>query len=94
MANSKKKQSSKKTYTFGTCRYAKIQPKRTTLSTKTKVLNIHLTFEEALKLNVAVDECIRKLNSYKRSTVAGKKASLNLTIHLQLKRVAVNQGTI
>lgn len=58
------------------------------------MLNIHLTFEKALKLNIAVDECIRKLNSYKKSTATGKQASLNLTIHLDPGRVAVNEGKL
>jgi hypothetical protein len=58
------------------------------------VLNIHLTFEEALKFHIAVDEAVRKLNSYKRSTTAGKNATLNVALHLDLKRLAVNEGSL
>lgn len=83
-----------KEYTFGTCSYAKTHPDQATLSPDTKVLNIHLNFEEALKLNIAVDECVRKLNSYKKSTTAGKNATLNLTLNLTQKRLAVNEGSL
>jgi len=41
---------------------------------------------------LAIDECIRKLNSYKRSTKEGKETALNLVIHLDKKRVTVNEG--
>ncbi len=80
-----------KEYTFGTCAIDKTSPTVDKLSPKTLVLNLHITFEEALKLNLALDECVRKLNSYKRSTIEGRKAALNLTIHLEKKRVTVNE---
>ena len=83
-----------KQYTFGTCAYEKTSPLRKTLSANTKALNVLISFEEALKLNIAIDECVRKLNSYKRSTVAGKKAALKLTIHLELERITINEGKI
>jgi len=51
-----------KAFTFGTCRYEHTSPKRERLSAKTKVLNVILTFGEALKLDLAVDECVRKLD--------------------------------
>jgi len=60
----------------------------------TKVLNIILPFEEALKLNLAIHEGVSKLNSYNRATKAGKNAALNLTIYLDQKRVAVNEDKI
>lgn len=84
----------KKEYTFGTCAIGRVSPAREKLTASTKVLNLNLSFEEALKLNLAIDECCRKLNSYKKSTKEGKRAALNLTIHLELSRVAVNEGKL
>ena len=62
----------------GTCSYAKTSPAQSTLSAKTKILNVFISFEDALKLNIAIDECVRRLNSYKRSTKAGRRSGLNV----------------
>ena len=58
---------------------------------KTKILNIVVPFDESLKLNLAIDECIRKLNKYKRSKKQGKRAALNLSINLSDSRLSVNE---
>ena len=80
-----------KTFSFGGGSFCNTSSKRVALTSETKILNVMMTFEEALKLNLAVDECIRKLNSYKRSTKSGKSACLNLAIHLEAGRVTVNE---
>jgi hypothetical protein len=59
-----------------------------------KFSNIEIAFEEALKLNLAIDECVRKLNSYKRSTTAGKRSSLNLAIHLSQGVITINEAKL
>ena len=84
----------RKTFSFGGCSFSNISPKRVALNSETKILNIMMTFEESLKLNLAIDECIRRLNSYKRSTKSGKSAGLNLAIHLEAERVTVNEGKL
>src|ERR1035437_186351 len=48
----------------------------------TQSLNIEINFEEALKLNLSISERVRKLNSYNRSTTAGKGSGLNVAVHL------------
>jgi len=83
-----------KKFSFGGCDFAKMSPLQEKLSASTKVLNVTLSFEDALKLDLAIDECVRKLNSYKRSTRAGKRSALNLAIHLDKGRVTVNEGKI
>ena len=88
------KQPAIKKFAFGTCAFTQISPKRETLSGDTKILNVQLTFEEALKLNLAIDECVRKLNQYKRSTKAGRERGLNLAVHLAQKRVTVNEEKV
>ena len=80
-----------KTFSFGGGSFCNTSPKRVALTAETKILNVMMTFEEALKLNLAIDECIHKLNSYKRSTKSGKSARLNLAIHLEAGRVTVNE---
>jgi len=69
-------------------------PELTALTGNTQVLNVRIGFEEALKLHLAIGECIRKLNSYKRSTSAGKRTALNLAIHLSKGRLTVNEGKL
>jgi hypothetical protein len=81
-----------KSFSFGGCDFSKTSPPRDTLSPNTVALNVTISFEDALKLNLAIDECVRKLNSYKRSTKEGKRTALNLVIHLDKKRVTVNEG--
>ena len=83
-----------KTSSFGSCKIAKYSPNKKRLNQNTKILNIKIEFEEALKLNLALDECIRKLNKYKRSSSAGKKAAVNIALHLNLDRIAVIEGKI
>ena len=83
-----------KTFSFGGCNFGKLSPKLEKLDSSTKVVNITLSFEDALKLNLAVDECVRKLNSYKRSTTAGRRSALNFAIHLDKDRISVNEGKL
>jgi hypothetical protein len=83
-----------KQFTFGTCEYERTSPARTELSNQTSALNIIIPFDQALKLNLAIDECVRRLNKYKKSTKAGKRAALNLTVHFNLARLAVNEARL
>ena len=84
----------KKTFSFGTCTFAKTSPTRQTLSPNTRILNVALSFEDGLKLSLAIDECLRKLNSYNRSTTEGRKTGMNLAIHLEQKRITVNEQNV
>jgi len=83
-----------KTFSFRGCDFVRTSPGVSSLTPDTQVLNIEIAFEDALKLNLAIDECIRKLNSYKRSTTKGKRTGLNLVIHLSKGRVTVNQAAL
>ncbi|MHC4122429.1 MAG: hypothetical protein ACYSSI_02555 [Planctomycetota bacterium] len=83
-----------KTFSFGACAIAGYSPKRKDWKKNTKTINIKVKFEEALKLNLALDECIRKLNRYKMSTLVGKRAAVNLVLHLHLDRLAVAEDRV
>lgn len=89
-----KESTAEKTFAFGTCDYAFVSPDRSELTSKTKILNVVVSFEDALKLNLALDECIRKINRYKRSTTAGKRAAVNICLHLNSSRIAVSEGKL
>ena len=52
------------------------------------MLNVRITFEEALKLNLAIDECIRKLNKLDRRYLEGKDAAINLIVNCDLERLS------
>src|SRR5579859_4290631 len=81
-----------KTFSFGGCTFSRTSPTVEGLSPNTQILNVEIGFEEALKLHLAIGECVRKLNSYKRSTSAGKRTALNLAIHLSKSRLTVNEA--
>ena len=83
-----------KTFSYGACEIVGYSPRKEKLSPDTKTLNIKIGFEEALKLNLALDECIRKLNRYKMSSKAGKRAAVNLILHLHQNRLAVAEDKI
>lgn len=85
------KEIEKKTGSFGACSFQKMRPAE--LSSDTKALNFVMSFEEALKLNIALDEGVRKLNSYNRAKASGKNARLALVIHLPSKRVRIVEET-
>ena len=82
-----------KTFSFGGCDFGATSPSIAELSPATPMFNITVPFEEALKLHLAIGECIRKLNSYKRSTKACKRTALNIAIHLAKQRITINETT-
>ena len=84
----------KKTFTLGTCSFDRISPSPEKLTSTTKAVNVYLSFEDALKLNLAIDEAVRKINSYNRATKAGKAAAVNVTIYLHKNRITVNEGKV
>jgi hypothetical protein len=89
-----KKPTRTKTFGFGGCTFARTSPKRDALDASTPMLNIAMSFEDALKLSLAIDECIRRLNSYNRATRAGKRSGLNLAVHLNKGRITINEATL
>ena len=83
-----------KKFSFGGCTVSSFSPEVSALSPKTEMLNVSISFEDALKLSLAIQECVRKLNSYNRSTTAGKRTGLNIAVHLQKRRLTVNEATL
>ena len=79
---------------FGTCSFAKTSPHLGDISAETKVLHLVLNFENALKLNVAIDECVRKLNSLSREKKEGKRAALDISVHPAKGKIVVTKTKI
>jgi hypothetical protein len=77
---------------FGDCKFSKTSP--ASLNEHTTAVNFTISFEEALKFSLAVDECVRKLNSYNRGNARGKQAALALIVHLDTKRIRVSEGKV
>ncbi|WP_437186793.1 hypothetical protein SH668x_000155 [Planctomicrobium sp. SH668] len=59
-----------------------------------KALNVHISFEEAMRLHLGLGQALAKLNSYDRSTKEGKKSAVNLCVYLQAGRITINEGTV
>lgn len=53
-----------------------------------------VSFEEALKLSLALEEAVRDINKLNRSTKAGKAAAVNLTLYLDKDRLVVNRAKL
>lgn len=64
------------------------------LASDTSTVNFTISFEEALKLNLAIGECVRKLNTYNHATTCGKSAALALVIHFRKRRIRVMEGKL
>jgi hypothetical protein len=80
-----------KTFSFGGCYFSRTNPAVGDLAPDTQILNIAIGFEEALKLHLAIGECVCQLNSYNRSTTAGKRTALNLVVHLSTNQVTISE---
>jgi hypothetical protein len=76
---------------FGGCSFVKTSPAHDRLAASTQVVNLVVPFEDALKLNVAIDEAVRRLNSARQRARGGKRAALNLTIHFHTERITVSE---
>jgi hypothetical protein len=77
---------------FGACNFARHSPEA--LSVTTPAVNLVISFEDALKLNLAVDECVHQLGRFNRATAAGKNSGLMLVIHFDKKRIRVLAGKV
>jgi hypothetical protein len=77
---------------FGACTFASVSP--STMSPGTPALNVVVSFEEALKLSLGIDECVRKLGRYNRATSAGRNAALSILIHLDKNRIRVLESKL
>lgn len=71
----------------GFSRYASVSPDVAAQGVKS--VNINLTFEEALKLSLALDSCLHSINRYHRGTKKGKSTGVCLSIKTGTASIAV-----
>lgn len=57
-----------------------------------KTINVTSTFEETLKLHLALGQILAKLNGYNRAKREGKRAATVPGIYASRKRVVVREG--
>ena len=86
--------SDEKTTSYGSCSFERVNPSREDLSPATAKLNIVISFEDALKLNLGIDERLRAINKLKRNSIEGKRAALNLVVDLNVNNIAVMPGKL
>jgi hypothetical protein len=78
--------------TFGGAYAAMIRPEPG--ETTPRAFNVHLTFDEALKLHFAIGQALARIGGYNRSTSAGKRAAVNLCLYPHKKRITINEGKL
>lgn len=83
-----------KKQTFGGCAFVRTSPLRKSFSPQTKILNVKVSFDQALLLRLALEQATQKLHRYKRSTTQGKRAAINLAIHLHQNRLSLDEDSI
>ena len=71
----------------GLADYVRTQPDVATQGVRS--INIELTFEEALRLSLAIQSCLMQLNRYKRSTTAGREMGMLLSIKTDSNTITV-----
>jgi hypothetical protein len=59
-----------------------------------KSANFYLTFEEALKLSLALQSCLQSLGRYDRGSRAGKDMGVELSYKSGNRRIAVNEKSV
>jgi hypothetical protein len=78
--------------TFGGAYAAMIRPEPS--EAVPAALNVHLAFDEALKLHFALGQALARIGSYNRSTSAGKRAAVNLCLYSHKRRITINEGRL
>lgn len=86
MAEIKSKQS------FGTVTIAHVSPPFS--DALPQAMNVHLTFEEALKLHFGLGQLLAKMNTYSRRTTSGRRAGATLCIYPRKGRITLNEGKL
>lgn len=78
--------------TFGGAYAAMIRPEPDNATPR--AFNVHLPFDEALKLHFAIGQALARIGGYNRSTSAGKRAAVNLCLYPHKRRITVNEARL
>ena len=82
----------KRKKSFGTVAVDHLSPKMP--EGMPRAINVHIGFEEALKLHLGLGQILGHLNAYNRSTSAGKNASVNLCLYTDGHQITINEGKL
>lgn len=82
----------KKKASFGTVRVSHFSPPLG--DDLPKAVNITISFEEALKLQIGLVQILGQLNGYNRATVAGRRSAVNLCLYPEKARITINEGQV
>jgi hypothetical protein len=82
----------RKKQSFGSCNFSRISPAPG--EAVPKAMNVVISFEEALKLHLSIGQALAKLNSYNRSTTAGKRSALNICMYPHDNYITVNESQL
>jgi hypothetical protein len=78
--------------TFGTVAIDRFSPAKE--KEWPKAINIHLSFEEAMRLHLGLGQLLGKLNSYHRATKEGRQSAVNLCVFPQSRHITINEGRV
>ena len=84
----------KKKSSYGSCSFQRHNPPRSKLQPSTQKINIYISFEEALKLQFAINERLSAINQYKQSTIEGRRQAVNLVVDLNAHNIAIMPGVL
>ena len=88
-----KTEARKKEFSFGTAHTA-VEPSKSMKEGGIKSVNMVFTFEEAIKLSVALQAAVLELNSYDRNRTEGHSKAVNLCYYPQSSYLTVNRSTL
>src|SRR5437870_1671580 len=57
-------------------------------------INVLISFEQALRLSLAVQSCVMNLNKYNRSDAIGREMGLRLSLKTGSKSIAVIEASV
>ena len=81
-------------YSYGTCSVDRFSPQREDITSATPMVNVILSFEEGLKLNLFLQNRLIDISKFKKNNKEGRREAINLTIHLEANQVLVNPGKL
>ncbi len=88
-----KKEAKKKEFSFGSAHFCN-EPSKPLKDNKIKSVNVTLSFEEALKLQLALHDAVSWINGLDRSRAAGKNAAVNVCIYPESQYITVNRAKL
>ena len=78
----------------GSCQVDHFSPPITEIGPSTQKINIHLSFSEANRLRMAIEERLQQIHKLKRNSKEAKSAAVNLVITTHVNNVAIMPGKL